>query len=167
MQWVFLYGSMQLLLSASQTQLHDSPATMGKCYYSYSHSSPCMASLVIITDYCVNMFWYTVQQHITVYKSYVKCGFNINCQRKFCNKFPKNTVPSIRCICIPVNKVRCTGSLLDKKPTKKCRMLTEQKLDEIGTLLEHTSQKSMRHLARGTGISKSLVHKVNFNLFKQ
>jgi hypothetical protein len=34
-------------------------------------------------------------------------------------------------------------------------MLAEVKLDEIGAMLEHTPQKSLRCLAQETGISKS------------
>jgi hypothetical protein len=51
-------------------------------------------------------------------------------------------------------KVSSTGSLLDKKPAKKCHVLTEEKLDEIGARLEHTPQKSLRCLAQETSILK-------------
>jgi DNA-binding transcriptional MocR family regulator len=52
-------------------------------------------------------------------------------------------------------QVRSTGSLLDKKLVNKRRVLTEEKLDEIGTRLQHTPLKSLRRLAQETGISKS------------
>jgi hypothetical protein len=39
-------------------------------------------------------------------------------------------------------KVRCTGSLLDKKPAGKCCVLTKEKLDNIGGRLEHTTEIS-------------------------
>jgi transcriptional antiterminator len=49
------------------------------------------------------------------------------------------------------------GLLIDKKQKNKCRMLTEEKLDEIGATLEHTPRKSLKHLAQETGVSKSSV----------
>jgi hypothetical protein len=38
-------------------------------------------------------------------------------------------------------------------------VLTKEKLDEIKARLEHTPQKSLRHLAEETGISKSSAAK--------
>jgi hypothetical protein len=40
--------------------------------------------------------------------------------------------------------VRSTGSLLGKKPARKCHVLTHEKLDEIEARLEQTPQKSLR-----------------------
>jgi hypothetical protein len=48
----------------------------------------------------------------------------------------------------------CTSNLL-----KKRHVLTEEELDEIRTRLDHTSQKSLRHLAQETDISKSSAAK--------
>jgi hypothetical protein len=56
--------------------------------------------------------------------------------------------------------VRSTGSLLVKKPAKKCCVITEEKVDKIRARLEHTPQKSLRHLAQETGILKSSSAKV-------
>jgi hypothetical protein len=70
------------------------------------------------------------------------------------------TVPSTTGIHELINKVRSTGSLLDKKPAKKHSVFTKEKLDEIGARLEHTPQKSLRCLAQETGISKSSAAKV-------
>jgi hypothetical protein len=44
---------------------------------------------------------------------------------------------------------------MDKKQEHKRRVLTEEKLDDIGVGLEHTHRKSVKHLARETGVSKS------------
>jgi hypothetical protein len=41
-----------------------------------------------------------------------------------------------------VNKLRWTGSLLDRKPELKCPMLTEEKSDEISAGLGNTPWKS-------------------------
>jgi transposase len=40
-----------------------------------------------------------------------------------------------------VNKLRTTGFSIDKKTKHKCRVLTEEKLDEIGAKLEHKKVK--------------------------
>jgi hypothetical protein len=47
-----------------------------------------------------------------------------------------------------------SGLFLEKKPAKKCHMLTGD-LDKIGPKLEHTLQRSVRCLAQDTDISKS------------
>jgi hypothetical protein len=49
-------------------------------------------------------------------------------------------------------------NLLDEKRAREQCVLTTEKLDEIGARLEHTPQKSLRHLAQETSISKSLIH---------
>jgi hypothetical protein len=47
-----------------------------------------------------------------------------------------------------VAKFRATGSVLDKKKTKKkSHILTEEKLYEIGARLEASLKKSLRRLA--------------------
>jgi hypothetical protein len=107
------------------------------------------------------MVRYAVEQRVFLYESYVKCGSGRKCRRKFPCKFPGITVPSTSDIHELSNKVRSTGSLLDKKPAKKkYRVLTEEKLVEIRARLEHTPQKSLRRPAQKTGISKSSAAKV-------
>jgi hypothetical protein len=44
---------------------------------------------------------------------------------------------------------------IDKKQKHKRRMLTEEKLDDIGARLEHTHRTSLKRLAQETGVSKS------------
>jgi hypothetical protein len=68
---------------------------------------------------CVDMVRYTVEQRVFMYGSYVKCGFARKCRRKFRHKFPGITVPRTTGIHELINKVRATGSLLDKEPAKK------------------------------------------------
>ena len=43
------------------------------------------------------------------------------------------------------------------KPQVNKRVLTDEKLDEIGFLLEQSPQKSLRRLAQQVGVSKSSV----------
>jgi hypothetical protein len=54
-----------------------------------------------------------------------------------------------------VNKLRTTEFLIDKKTKHKHRVLTEEKLDEIGARLEHKPRKSLKCPAQGTKVSKS------------
>jgi hypothetical protein len=46
------------------------------------------------------------------------------------------------------------GFVIDKKQKYKRRVLTEEKLDDIGTRLEHTPRKSLKRLAQETGSVK-------------
>jgi hypothetical protein len=45
--------------------------------------------------------------------------------------------------------------LVDKKQEDKRRVLTEEKLDDIGARLEHTARQSLKCRAQETGVSKS------------
>jgi hypothetical protein len=94
------------------------------------------------------MVQYTVEPHAFLHESYVKCGSARKCRRKFQHKFPRITVPSTTDIHKLIEKVRFTGSLLDKKHAERCNVLNEEKLDEIRARLEHTPEKSLRRLAK-------------------
>jgi transposase len=91
-----------------------------------------------------------------MYDTYVKSGCIRTVRRRFAHKFQDVTIPHRKTIHAIVNKVRQTGSLLDRKRTvSKRRVLTEEKLDEIGARLEHSPRKSLRLIAQETGISKT------------
>jgi uncharacterized protein YjiS (DUF1127 family) len=64
----------------------------------------------------------------------VKYGSIIKCRRKFRDE----TVPSRQRIHNFLNKHRLTGLLIDKEQKHKLRVLSEEKLDDIGVRLEHT-----------------------------
>jgi hypothetical protein len=98
------------------------------------------------------MVWYTLEQHIFLYDSYVKYGSARKCGWKFCCKFHNEIIPSRQTVHSLVNKLRTMGLLIDKKQKHKCPVLTE-KLYDIGARLEHTPRKSLKRLAQG----KSLV----------
>jgi hypothetical protein len=72
--------------------------------------------------------------------------------RKFSIKFPGYIVPKTTGIHERIKKVKYIESLTDKKPARKCRVLTKEKLDEIGARLEHTSHKLLKLLAQGTSV---------------
>jgi hypothetical protein len=52
-----------------------------------------------------------------------------------------------------LKKVRTHGFITDRKPLKRNRVLTEEKLDEIGLRLENSPKKSLRRLAQQSGVS--------------
>ena len=56
--------------------------------------------------------------------------------RRFQANYPGMRVPSREVVRLPANKFRETGSILDKKRNVKRRVLTVQKLEEIGERLE-------------------------------
>ena len=52
-----------------------------------------------------------------------------------------------------------TGSLKNRKVNRRCHVLKEETLDEIGERLGHTLQKSLKLLPQETGVSVSSVQK--------
>jgi hypothetical protein len=56
-----------------------------------------------------------------------------------------------------MNKLKSTGLLIDKKQKRKRRVITEEKLDDIGARLQHTPIKSLNmHLLPGYEIRKNM-----------
>ena len=82
------------------------------------------------------MLMYTLQQRIFMYDSYVITSSCREVVRQIQANYPGVRVPSREAIRLHVNKFRETGSILDKKRNVKRRVLTEQKLEEIGERLE-------------------------------
>jgi transposase len=81
------------------------------------------------------MVRYTLEQRVFVYDTNVKYGSACKCRQKFRRKFRGERVPSRQTIHNLVNKLRTTGFLIDKKTKHKRRVLTEEKLDEVGARL--------------------------------
>jgi hypothetical protein len=100
---------------------------------------------------------FTLQQRLFLYDSYVKCNSARKSQRKFEREFPGVRVPTRYAIHYLVNKVRKTGVLRDSKPRRRRRVLTEEKLDEIGALFEESPRKSLKRIAQETGVSIKTV----------
>lgn len=96
---------------------------------------------------------------IFMYDSYVVTNSCREVRRRFLTEFPDVPAPHRDTVRKLVNKFRDTGSILDKKRRVKRRVLTEEKLDEVGERLEHTPKKSLRRLAQETGISKTSAWK--------
>jgi hypothetical protein len=86
------------------------------------------------------------------FKTHVKYGFARKCRRKFRDE----RVPSRQKIYKLVNKLKSTRRIINKKQKKyKRRVLTEDKLDDIGARPEHIPRKSLNHLAQEIIMSKS------------
>ncbi|XP_021921559.1 uncharacterized protein LOC110830678 isoform X2 [Zootermopsis nevadensis] len=91
---------------------------------------------------------FTLQQRLFLYDSYVRYNSARKSQRKFGRKFPGVRIPTRYAIHYLVNKVRKTGVLRDSKPKRRRRVLTEEKLDEIGALFEQSARKSLKRIAQ-------------------
>ena len=74
----------------------------------------------------------TLQQRIFMYDSYVITSTCREVVTRFQANYPGVRVPSREAVRLLVNKFKETGSVLDKKRNVKLRVLTEQKLEEIG-----------------------------------
>ncbi|PNF15704.1 hypothetical protein B7P43_G12455 [Cryptotermes secundus] len=96
---------------------------------------------------------YSLEKRVFIYDCYVKTHSYKSCRRKFRHKFPETTCPSGDTISKLVKKVRTHGILIDRKPLKRNRVLTEEKLDDIGHRLENSPRKSLRRLAQQSGVS--------------
>jgi hypothetical protein len=91
-----IVGTKQLLLPAYQQERHDSsPYATGN--WAETVQTPvqlCAHSRYVLVVVCVDMVWYTAGQRVFLYESYVNSGSARKCRRKFCRRFPGNTVPS-------------------------------------------------------------------------
>jgi hypothetical protein len=81
---------------------------------------------------------YNLEQKVFIYDCYVKTYSFKSCRRKFRRKFPDATCPYGDTSSKLVKKVRCHGILIDRKPLKINRVLTEEKLNDIGHRLENS-----------------------------
>ena len=83
--------------------------------------------------------------------------------RKFRIKFPGGRVPNPSTIRKRAKIFTETGSVKNRKVNHRRHVLTE-KTDEIGERLEHTPQKSLKHLSQETGVSVSSVQRATILL---
>jgi transposase len=92
---------------------------------------------------------------VFMYDTHVNYGFARKCRRKCRRKFREERVSSRQTIRNLVNKLTTTGLVIDNKQKPKRRVLTEEKLDDMGTRLEQTTRKLLKRIAQETGLSKS------------
>ena len=71
---------------------------------------------------------------------------------KFLVKFPGGPVPNPSTIRRQAKRLKETGSVKNRKVNRQRRVLTEETLDEIGERLEHSPQKSLKHLSQETDV---------------
>jgi hypothetical protein len=84
---------------------------------------------------------YTLEEREFVYGILVHSRCVNKVSRRFPHRFHNVTFPRTQNIHAVVNKLRLTGLLLEKDRTAStCRVLTEEKLDEIGSRNEYFSQ---------------------------
>ncbi|XP_069673339.1 uncharacterized protein [Periplaneta americana] len=98
---------------------------------------------------------YTIEQRIFIYDNFVKTESVATVRRRFRERFADSAIPNPSSVRDIVKKVRETGSLNDKKTQPRRRVLTEEKLDDIGARLENSPRKSLKRLAQEVGVSKS------------
>lgn len=89
-----------------------------------------------------------------MYDSYVRTESCREVRRLFVDRFPGIPAPGRETVRRHVNRLRETGSVLDKKRIVTRRVLTEEKLDEIGQKLEQSPRKSLSRLSQETGVSQ-------------
>jgi transposase len=112
---------------------------------------------------------YNIQQRIFLYDSYVKYSSYKKCARKFGQKYPGFIVPSKSTIYRIVQKVRRTGTVLNKPRRRARHVLTEEMLDNIGAQLEANPNISTRNIAHQFGVGQGTAHtaKVLLNKLRQ
>jgi hypothetical protein len=75
-----------------------------------------------------------------LYNTYLK---NKSCKRRFHHTYPGFRLPTSSVIFKPLKILHSTGSVLNKKYTRKNGVPTEEKLEEIEARLENSLYKSM------------------------
>jgi transposase len=81
--------------------------------------------------------------------------------RQFKEKFPGVPVPQRNTVRNLVVRLRGTGSFNDRtrKGKKKKRVLTEEKIGDIGQSLQRSPTKSLRRVSQETGVSKASAYR--------
>jgi hypothetical protein len=102
---------------------------------------------------CSVMVRYTLEQRVFLNDTYVKYGSDRKYRRQLRRKFRDEWVPSRKIIHNLISTLRTTGLLIDRKQTRKCRVLTEKKLDDMRATLEHTPRKLLKRQTQKTIMS--------------
>ncbi|KAJ4438388.1 hypothetical protein ANN_14333 [Periplaneta americana] len=91
---------------------------------------------------------FTLEQRVFMYDAYVKTESCREVRRQFEVKYPGAPIQgreTVRCL---VNKLRTTGSINATIPKRKQRVLTEEKIDEIGVSFTRSPNKSLRRVSQ-------------------
>jgi hypothetical protein len=143
-----------LRMSCRQTQW-DPPANC-RPFIRWSRdqwvSQCCSSNVTEASSYCALFCVFMAvrcnsEQRVFIYDFYVKKNSYKSWRRKFRRKVP-DSCPSGDTISKLVKKVWTNGILSGRKPLEINRVLSEEKLDDIGHRLENFPWKSLRQLAR-------------------
>ena len=96
----------------------------------------------------------TLAHRIFMYDSFVRTESCSEVTRLFRDRFPDIRAPHRDIVRKLVNRFRETGSVLDRKPQRTRHVLKEEKLDEIGLMLERSPRKSLSRLSQETDVSQ-------------
>jgi hypothetical protein len=111
---------------------------------------------------------YTIEEHVCLVQLCLKYESARKSCKKFQRHFPEQPVPSRQSMHYLINKLKTTGSLLDKTPDRKRTVLTEETLGDTGARLETSQRISINHLGGWCFKKISMMgHKiVNCNLIR-
>ncbi|XP_069695687.1 uncharacterized protein [Periplaneta americana] len=98
---------------------------------------------------------FTIEQRSFICSNFLKNKSPAQCRREFQERFPGVDPPNRRTVHKIVHKFKTTGSVLDKKSNRRRHILTEETLDDIGSRLEQSPQKSLTKIAQEAGVSRS------------
>ena len=122
---------------------------------------------------------FSLRERVYIHNTYMKSRKSCSETRhKFRVKFPERPVNNPSTIRRQAKRFKETGSVKNRKTNPRRCVLTEETIDETGERLEHTPQKSLKHLSQKTGVSVSPVQRatkllklrirvVNIHTFKQ
>ena len=89
---------------------------------------------------------FSLCEHVYIHSTHKKSRKSCSETRcKFRVKFPGQPVPNPSTIRRQAKRFKETGSVKNRKVNRRCHVLTEETLIEIGERLEHTPQKSLKH----------------------
>ncbi|PSN53166.1 hypothetical protein C0J52_18563 [Blattella germanica] len=97
---------------------------------------------------------FTLAHCIFMYDSYVRTKYSREVTRLFKDRFPDINAPHRDTVRKLVNRLRETGSVLDRKLSRTHHVITEEKLNEIGQTLQHNLRKSLNRLSQETNVSQ-------------
>ncbi|PSN33311.1 hypothetical protein C0J52_21231 [Blattella germanica] len=102
---------------------------------------------------------FSISHRVFIYDSYVRTESARTVTRLFKKNFPDVRVPHRRTVHFIVNKIRETGSLVNKRRRRRRKVLTEETLNDIGKLLEKSTKTSFNDLSQQTGLSYGSVQR--------
>jgi hypothetical protein len=140
-------------------ELHDSPPrAYSRRSKNYLRNSLSVFNIVLSNDYWVRVFVEVVrfsdEERLFLYETYVMCVSATKFRQNIIVIFPRSQFEAQQAAINVSVKSGILRHLWTRNLIKKSRVHTEEKLDEIRAGVEHTSQKSLRHLARENAIWK-------------